>query len=64
MKMADQRAVVVEFESTDAAKAAFTSDVYRPIVLLGDVKRDVRIRRVRMTRNLPYCRLLFEFVRF
>ena len=40
----NQRAVVVEFESTDAAQAAFTSDVYQAaFALLGDVKRDVRV---------------------
>ena len=39
-----QRAGIVEFESTDAAQAAFTSDVYQTaFALLGGVKRDVRI---------------------
>ena len=40
----NQRAGIVEFESTDAARAAFTSDVYQAaFALLGDVKRDVRV---------------------
>jgi len=40
----NQRAVVVEFESTDAAQAAFTSDVYQAaFALLDGVKRDVRV---------------------
>ena len=39
-----QRAVIVEFESTDAAQAAFTSDVYQTaFALLDGVKRDVRV---------------------
>ncbi|MDC0649586.1 DUF1330 domain-containing protein [Alphaproteobacteria bacterium] len=39
-----QRAVIVEFESTDAAQAAFTSDVYQAaFAQLDGVKRDVRV---------------------
>ena len=40
----NQRAVIVEFESTDAARAAFSSDVYQAaFALLDNVKRDVRV---------------------
>ena len=40
----NQRAVIVEFESTDAARAAFSSDVYQAaFALLDSVKRDVRV---------------------
>ena len=40
----NQRAVIVEFESTDEAQAAFTSDVYQAaFALLDGVKRDVRV---------------------
>ena len=39
-----QRTVIVEFESTDAARAAITSDAYQAaFALLGDVERDVRV---------------------
>ena len=39
-----QRTVVVEFDSTDAAFAAYTSDAYQTaFALLGDVKRDIRV---------------------
>ena len=39
-----QRTVIAEFDSTDAAEAAFTSDAYKAaFALLGDVERDVRI---------------------
>jgi uncharacterized protein (DUF1330 family) len=39
-----QRTVIVEFESTDAAQAAITSDAYQAaFALLGDVERDVRV---------------------
>ena len=40
----NQRAVIVEFGSTDEAQAAFTSDVYQAaFALLDGVKRDVRV---------------------
>ncbi len=40
----NQRTVIAEFESTDAARAAFTSDAYKAaFALLGVVERDVRI---------------------
>ena len=40
----NQRAGSVEVESTDAAQAAFTSDVYQAaFALLDGVKRDVRV---------------------
>ena len=39
-----QRTVIAEFETTEAAKAAFSSDTYKAAFqLLGDVERDVRI---------------------
>ena len=39
-----QRTVIGEFDSTEAAEAAFTSDAYKAaFALLGDVKRDVRV---------------------
>ncbi|MDB9890743.1 DUF1330 domain-containing protein [Alphaproteobacteria bacterium] len=39
-----QRTVIVEFESTDAARATITSDAYQAaFALLGNVKRDVRV---------------------
>ena len=39
-----QRTVIVEFESTDAARAAITSDAYQAaFALLGNVERDVRV---------------------
>ena len=39
-----QRTVIAEFDSTEAAEAAFTSDTYKAaFALLGDVKRDVRV---------------------
>ena len=39
-----QRTVIAEFETTETAKAAFTSDAYKAAFkLLGDVERDVRI---------------------
>ena len=40
----NQRAVVVEFESTDATRAALTNDEYQAAVApLGVVKRNVRV---------------------
>ena len=40
----NQWAVIVEFESADAAQAALTSDVYQAtFALLDGVKRDVRV---------------------
>ena len=40
----NQRTATVEFESTAAAQAAFTSDVYQAaFALLGGVKRDIRV---------------------
>jgi uncharacterized protein (DUF1330 family) len=39
-----QRTVIVEFESTDAARAAITSDAYQAaFALRGNVERDVRV---------------------
>ena len=39
-----QRTVIAEFETTEAAKAAFSSDAHKATFkLLGDVERDVRI---------------------
>ena len=39
-----QRTVIAEFETTDAAKAAFSSNAHKATFkLLGDVERDVRI---------------------
>ena len=39
-----QRTVIAEFDSTEAAEAAFTSDAYKAaFALLGNVERDVRI---------------------
>ena len=39
-----QRTVIAEFDSTEGAEAAFTSDAYKAaFALLGDVERDVRI---------------------
>ena len=39
-----QRTVIVEFENTDAARAAITSDTYKAeFALLGNVERDVRL---------------------
>ena len=39
-----QRTVIVECESTDAAQAAITSDAYQAaFTLLGNVERDVRV---------------------
>ena len=39
-----QRTVIAEFETTEAAKAAFSSDAYKSALkFLGDVERDVRI---------------------
>ena len=39
-----QRTVSVEFESTDVARAAITSDAYQAaFALLGEVDRDVRV---------------------
>ena len=39
-----QRTVIAEFDSTEAAEAAFTSDAYKAaFALLGDVERDVRV---------------------
>jgi uncharacterized protein (DUF1330 family) len=39
-----QRTVIIEFESTDAARAAITSNAYQAaFALLGDVDRDVRV---------------------
>ncbi len=39
-----QRTVIIEFVSTDAARAAITSDAYQSaFALLGDVERDVRV---------------------
>ena len=39
-----QRTVIAEFETTEAAKAAFTSDAYKAAFKLrGDVEREVRI---------------------
>ena len=39
-----QRTVIVEFESTDAARAAITIDAYQvAFALLGNVERDVRV---------------------
>ena len=36
--------MIAEFETTETAKAAFTSDAYKAAFkLLGDVERDVRI---------------------
>jgi uncharacterized protein (DUF1330 family) len=40
----EQRTVIAEFDSTDLARAAFTSDAYKAaFALLGDVERDVRV---------------------
>ncbi|XDZ69956.1 DUF1330 domain-containing protein [Alphaproteobacteria bacterium LSUCC0744] len=40
----EQRTVIAEFDSTDLALAAFTSDAYKAaFALLGDVERDVRV---------------------
>ena len=40
----NQRTVIAEFDSTDAARAAFTSDAYKAaFALLGVIERDVRI---------------------
>ena len=40
----NQRTVIAEFDSTDAARAAFTSDAYKAaFALLGEVDRDVRV---------------------
>ena len=39
-----QRTVIAEFESTDAARAAITSNAYQAaFALLGDVDRGVRV---------------------
>ena len=39
-----RRTVIAEFETTEVAKAAFSSDAYKAAFkLLGDVERDVRI---------------------
>ena len=39
-----QRTVIAEFETTETAKAAFTSDAYKTAFkLLEDVERDVQI---------------------
>jgi len=39
-----RRTVIAEFESTEAAQAAITSDAYQAaFALLGDVERDVRV---------------------
>ena len=39
-----QRTVIAEFETTEAAKAAFTSDANKAtFTLLADVERNVRI---------------------
>ena len=39
-----QRTVIAEFDSTEAAEAALTSDAYKAaFALLGDVERDVRV---------------------
>ena len=39
-----QRTVITEFETTEVAKAAFSSDAYKAAFqLLGDVERDVWI---------------------
>ena len=39
-----QRTVIAEFDSTEAAEAAFTSHTYKAaFALLGDIKRDVRV---------------------
>ncbi len=39
-----QRTVIAEFETTEAAKGAFSSDAYKSALkFLGDVERDVRI---------------------
>jgi uncharacterized protein (DUF1330 family) len=39
-----QRTVIVEFESTDATRAAITGDDYQAaFALLGNVERDVRV---------------------
>ena len=39
-----QRTVVVEFDSTEAAKIAFSSEEYQAAFsLLGDIERDVRV---------------------
>ena len=39
-----QRTVIAEFDTTEDAEAAFTSDAYKEaFTLLGDVERDVRI---------------------
>jgi len=40
----EHRTVIAEFDSTDLARAAFTSDAYQAaFALLGDVERDVRV---------------------
>ncbi len=40
----EQRTVIAEFDSTDSARAAFTSGAYQAaFALLGDVERDVRV---------------------
>ena len=39
-----QRTVIAEFDSTEAAEAALTSDAYKAaFALLGDVERDLRV---------------------
>ena len=39
-----QRAVIAEFDSTEAAETAFISDAHEAaFALLGDVERDVRV---------------------
>ena len=54
-------AVIVEFESAEAAQAAFTSDVYQAaFALLNGVKCDVSvIEGIEWLANSPIRRLCF-----